>query len=208
MRIRQAAFLIMLASSLALAGCIGKVKYPTYYALQLAPSAAAQPGSTNQAATASIAIREFRSPEYLRRGAIVYRPSPEEIAFYDYHRWATEPPRTITEAVADRLRAGGSFTHVKMYDGRSDVDYILTGKLEKLDEIDFQGGVQVEVALSAQLTDSRTGKTVWENSASEEAIVDKREVPAVVSAMSQAIDRTIVKLLGSLPSSTEAKNGL
>ena len=205
MRIRPAMFLLTITFSLVLAGCLGKVRYPTYYALQLPPAAAA---STNQAATASIAIREFRSPEYLRRGAIVYRPSPEEVAFYDYHRWATEPHRTVTEAVLDHLRAGGSFTHVKIYDGRSDVDYVLTGKLEKLDEVDFGGGVRIEVALSAQLTDSRTGKTVWENSASEEATVDKREVPAIVSTMSQTMDRTIVKLLGSLPASAGAKSGL
>lgn len=205
MRTRLATFILTIASSFALAGCLGKVKYPTYYALQLPPAAAAQ---TSKAATASIAIREFRSPEYLRRGAIVYRPSAEEVAFYDYHRWATEPPRTVTEAVVDHLRASGNFTHVKIYDGRSDVDYVLTGKVEKLDELDLEGGVKVEVALSAQLTDSRTGKAVWEKSASEVAIVDRREVPAVVSTMSQAMDRAIVKLLGSLPVSAGAKAGL
>jgi cholesterol transport system auxiliary component len=205
MRIRSAAFLLTLASSLALAGCFGKVKYPTYYALQLPPATAAQ---VNEATTASIAVHEFRSPEYLRRGAIVYRPSAEEVAFYDYHRWATEPPKAVTEAVVDHLRASRKFTHVKIYDGRSDANYVLTGKLEKLDEVDYGGGVKVEVALSAQITDSRTGKTVWENSASETAIVDKREVSTVVSAMSQAMERTIVKLLESLPLSTEAKGGL
>jgi ABC-type uncharacterized transport system auxiliary subunit len=205
MRTRRAAFLLTIASSLAFTGCLGKLKYPTYYALQLPPAEAAQPNAT---ATASIAIREFRSPEYLRRGAIVYRPSAEEVAFYDYHRWATEPPRTVTEAVVNHLRASGSFAHVKIYDGRSDVDYVLTGKLERLDEVDYGGGVKVEVALSAQLTDSRTGKTVWQNSASEMAMVDKRQISAVVSTMSQAMDRTIVKLLGSLPVSTGAKSGL
>jgi ABC-type uncharacterized transport system auxiliary subunit len=205
MRKRSATLLFTLASSLALAGCLGKVKYPTYYALQLPPVATAP---ANKAATASVAVREFRSPEYLRRGTIVYRPSEEQVAFYDYHRWATEPPKTVTDAVADHLRASGNFIHVRNYDGRSDVDYVLTGKLEKLDEVDYGGGVKVEVALSAQLTDSRTGQTVWENSATETAVVDKRDVSAVVSAMSQATDRTIVKLLESLPAPTAAKSGL
>jgi ABC-type uncharacterized transport system auxiliary subunit len=205
MRIRPTIFLLTIASSLALAGCLGKVKYPTYYALQLPPAASAQ---IDQTATASIAVREFRSPEYLRRGAIVYRPSAEKIAFYDYHRWATEPPRSITEAVVEQLRAGKSFTHVKIYDGRSDVDYVLTGRLERLDEVDYGDGVTVDVALSAQLTDSRTGKTVWLGSASEIATVDKREISRVVSTMSQAMDRTIVKLVESLVASSSAKSGL
>jgi ABC-type uncharacterized transport system auxiliary subunit len=204
MRIRPAAFLLTMASSLALAGCLGKVKYPTYYSLELPPAAAAQ---ASTAAAASIAVREFRSPEYLRRGEIVYRPSAEEVGFYNYSRWATEPPKTVTEAVVDHLRASGNFTHVKIYDGRSDVDYVLTGELEKLDEVDYGDGVKVEVALSAQITDSRTGKTIWQNSASETANVDKRDVPNVVSNMSQAMDRAIVKLLGSIPTTAGAKSG-
>ncbi len=38
-----------------------------------------------------MAVREFRSPVFLREGAIVYRPPAEQIAFYHYHRWAEDP---------------------------------------------------------------------------------------------------------------------
>src|ERR1700761_1458021 len=144
MRIRPAVVLFTIASSLVFAGCLGKVKYPTYYALQLPPAAVSP---VSKAATGSIAVHEFRSQEYLRRGSIVYRPTAEEVAFYEYHRWATEPPKTVTEAVVNHLRASGSFTQVKAYDGRSDADYVLSGKLERLDEVDYGGGVKVEVAL-------------------------------------------------------------
>jgi hypothetical protein len=33
--------------------------------------------------------------------------------------------------------------------------------------VDYEGGVRVEVALSAEMTDLRSGKTVWTNAASE-----------------------------------------
>ena len=46
---------------------------------------------------------------------------------------------------------------MKVYDGRSTADYILSGRLEKLEEVDYEGGVKVEIALSAQMTDVRTG---------------------------------------------------
>ena len=49
------------------------------------------------------------------------------------------------------------------------MDFILSGRLEKLEEVDYEGGVRVEVALSAQITDPRAGKTVWANAASESA---------------------------------------
>jgi hypothetical protein len=69
----------------------------------------------------------------------------------------------------------------KVYDGRSDVDLIFSGRLEKLEEVDYDGAVRVEVALSAQMTELRSGKTLSVDAASEVAEVDKRTVPAVVA---------------------------
>jgi ABC-type uncharacterized transport system auxiliary subunit len=128
--------------------------------------------------------------------------SAEQIDFYDYHRWAVDPRQFVTTVIADRLRASGNFADVTVYDGRSHTDYIITGRLEKLEEIDYEGGVKVEVALSAQMTDIRTGTTVWANSASDIENVAQRNVPAVASEMSHAMDRTIEKLLSSIPSPT------
>jgi ABC-type uncharacterized transport system auxiliary subunit len=102
-------------------------------------------------------------------------------------------------AIADRLRASGNFAEVKIYDGRSRADYIISGRLERLEEVDYKGGVKVEVALSAQMTDLRTGTTVWANNASETSTVAQRNVPAVVGEMSHTMDRSIEKLLSSIP---------
>jgi cholesterol transport system auxiliary component len=149
----------------------------------------------------SLAVREFRSPGYLRQGPLVYRPSADQIGFYNYHRWATDPRQFVTAAVADRLRAGGKFADVMVYDGRSHADYVITGRLEKLEEVDYEGGVKVEVALSAQMTDIRTGSTLWANSASDVEDVPQRNMPTVVSKMSEAMDRAIDKLLSSIRAS-------
>jgi len=179
-----------------LTGCGGAVKYPTYYTLHIPPP----PDPASQGNLhATLAVREFRSPEYLRQGAIVYKTSPEQIGFYNYHRWASDPREFVTDAVANRLRASGTFTQVKLYDGRSDIDYVVSGRLEKLEEIDYDGGLKVEVAISAQMVRLSTGATVWTSSVSEVGQVDKRDVPAVVSEMSRTMDRAIEKLLTPMP---------
>jgi ABC-type uncharacterized transport system auxiliary subunit len=179
-----------------LLGCAGKVKYPNYYALNLpAPPDPPAPES----ARATLAVRQFRSPAYLRQGAIVYKTSPEQIGFYAYHRWAVDPREFVTNAIADYLRASGNFAQVKLYDGRPDINYVLSGRLEKLDEIDYEGGVKVEVALSAQMTSLATGATVWTNSVSEVEPVNKRDVPTVVAGMNAALERAIEKLLTPAP---------
>src|SRR5580700_8476533 len=172
------------------------VKYPTYYTLHL-PAPPDPPPALE--ARASLAVREFRSPAYLRQGPVVYRPSPEQIGFYNYYRWAADPRQTVTTAIIDRLRAGGNFAEVVAYDGRSNVDYMLSGRLEKLQEVDYEGGVKVEVEVSAQLTSLRTGATVWANSASDIENVAQRNVPAVVGEMSTVMDHAIGKLLSSMP---------
>jgi len=186
-----------------LAGCGGAAKYPNYYTLEVPPP----PDPPSEAGVHTcLAIREFRSPVYLRQGAIVYKTSPEQIGFYNYHRWAVDPRDFVTNAVADRLRASGKFTQVKLYDGRPDIDYVLSGRLEKLEEIDYDGGVKVEVALSAQMMSLATGSTVWTNSVSEVGTVGGRDVPSVVSEMNRTMERAIEKLLMPLPA-TEPYGG-
>jgi len=195
---RLTAILATLTISACLVGC-GGTRFPAYYTLHVPPAVDVPiAGGTRS----SLAVLEFRSPAYLHQGAIVYRTSPEQVGFYQYHRWAVDPREFLTNAMIDRLRATGRFAEVNAYDGHSDVDYILSGRLEKLEEVDYEGGVRVEVALSAQITDPRAGKTVWANSASESARVEKRNVPAVVAEMSQAMDHAIQKLLASITVST------
>ena len=177
---------------LILTGCAGRVKHPNYYTLNL-PAPPDPPVA--EKAHASLAIREFRAPAYLRQTAIVYRTSPEQIGFYAYNRWAMDPRDFVTNAIIERLRASGAFSHVQSYDGSRDVDYVLSGRLEKLEELDYQGGVKVQVAMSAEITSLATGKPVWSNEVSETGDVDKRDVPAVVSEMNRTMERAIVKLV-------------
>jgi ABC-type uncharacterized transport system auxiliary subunit len=150
-------------------------------------------------------VREFQSPTYLRQGPIVYRATPEEVGFYEYHRWATDPRTLVTSAIIEHLRASGQFALVSMYDGRPNNDYVFTGKLEKLEEIDYDAGVKVEVAITGQITRAKTGATVWSNAVSEVGTVSHRSVPGVVTEMNQTVAIAINKLLATVPASLTAE---
>ena len=76
---------------------------------------------------------------------------------------------------------------MKLYDGRSDVDYVLSGRVEKLEEVDYEGGVKVEVAISAQMTNLASGAAGWTNTVDEVGTVGQRDVPAVVSEMNRTV---------------------
>lgn len=192
---------LMLTLLATLVGC-GRVRYPAYYTLNL--PAPPDPPAADGVRT-SIAVREFQSPSYLRQGPIVYRATPEEIGFYEYHRWATDPRALVTSAVIDHLRASGQFALVSMYDGRPDHQYVFSGKLEKLEEVDYPAGVKVEVAMSGQITRVQTGTTVWSNAVSEVGTVSRRSVPGVVSEMNQMVASAINKLLATVPAELASK---
>src|SRR5580704_8551762 len=187
---------LLLSSLIILAGCSGKMRYPSYYTLNLPAPPDPQ---TVEEAKATVAIREFSAPAYLRRGTIVFKSSPESIGFYQYQRWAVDPCDFVTDSMRDRFSATGLFAHVKRYDGRTDAEYLVTGRLEKLEEIDYDGGVKVVVAISAQMIKVDTGTTVWTKAVTRIENVEKRDVPAVVSAMSNTMDGARQELLTPLP---------
>jgi len=195
MKLLPIALALALPLCLILSGC-GRVRYPSYYTLNL-PAPPDPPAPEN--VRTSIAVREFQSPAYLRQGPIVYRTTPEQIGFYEYHRWAADPRTLVTSAVVDHLRASGQYSTVSTYNGRVDIDYVFSGKLDRMEELDYESGVKVEVAMSAQITRVDTGVTVWSNSVSEVGTVSQRNVPGVVSQMNRTMEAAIDKLLATLP---------
>ena len=189
----RARFAFFALTALILTGCAGKVRYPDYYMLALAPSN--DPPAADSQKLPAIAVQRFETPAYLRQGRIVYRESPEHIGFYDYHRWASDPGQVVTTAMIDTLRSVGGFSVVEPYDGREHTPYVLQGRLERLDEIDYDNHVQVEVRLSAQLLNTNTGTTVWAGDTTKTAQVDQRQVNSVVRSMGQVTQQAIEQLV-------------
>ena len=184
------------AFTLLMAGCGGKILYPHYYALEIPPAPKA--AESGPRLPASVAVRRVETPSYLRQGRIVYRQAAAEIGFYEYHRWAADPGAMVTSALIDSLRSSQLFSFVKPYDGQGRQDYIMSGRLEQLEEIDSVGAVQVAAKLSAELLDVRTGAMVWAGEERETSGVETRDVNSVVMAMSQAVQKSIDRLMASL----------
>jgi ABC-type uncharacterized transport system auxiliary subunit len=191
MTIKPVVFVCVSFAALLLGSC-SKVRYPNYYTLALAPTL--DPAVSRGHALGSLAVRDFETPAYLRQGRIVYRESPTQVGFYEYHRWATNPGAIITTSIIDTLRSSSPFSQVDSYAKHTNADFLLRGQLERLDEIDYGGAVRVEVKLSAQLIDLRTS-TVWSGVEEETVRVEKANVNSVVTGMSEAAQKCIDRLL-------------
>jgi len=184
------------ALALLMVSCGGKILYPKYYALEIPPLPASAIDGAHFPGT--VAVRRFDSAPYLRQGKIVYRDAPEEIGFYDYHRWVNDPAEMVTTAMVDSLRSARLFSVVKRYDGQNQQDYLMVGRLERLDEIDYGDGVRVVARISAEVVNLRTGTTEWTGDAAETVRVDRAIVNSVVVEMSHAVQKSIDRLVVSL----------
>jgi ABC-type uncharacterized transport system auxiliary subunit len=182
-------------ATLVLAGC-GSVRYPTSYLLNLpAPAPQAAPP---QAPLGPVAVREFRCPDYLCEGRIAFRPTPEEVGFYEHHRWAASPRQAITQLIADAVRARSLFRSVALHERGIEAAYVLTGNIERLEEVDAGRDVRAVCAISAQLLDTGTGSVVWNHTASEAVPVQTRNVAGVVVSLSAATQTVIDRLVASV----------
>ncbi len=195
-----------LLTLLALAAC-GGVRYPRNYLLRLPPPV--PPVQQSRQQLGPLAIREIRCPAYLCEGRIAYRPSPDEVAFYEYHRWAMNPRQAITRFLADSLRAQSLFQTVSMKEPGTEPAYLLSGDIRRLEEVDDGHDVRAVCAIYAQLVEISSGKVVWNSTASEAVPVKQRNVTGVVDGLSEAtrvtVDRLIVSLTAALAAPGEQR---
>jgi ABC-type uncharacterized transport system auxiliary subunit len=161
-----------------------------------------------------VVVREFSCAEYVCQGRIVYRPSPEVVGFYEHHLWATDPRELITQHVADALQSSGIFQTVETHARSVQPAYLLTGRIDRLEEIDEGRNVQAFCALSAKLIDARSGAVLWIDTASATRPVELRSVTGVVKSLSTAVQsavddlmRSMTKQLGGNRLSKDDRNG-
>ena len=75
---------------------------------------------------------------------------------------------------------------------------MLSGNIERLEEVDHGRDVRVVCTISAQLLDTRTKSVVWSHTASETVQVEKRDMAGVVSSLSAAAHAAADRLLKSM----------
>ena len=185
---------LALLVSFGFSGCGGKIPPTNYYVLELPPAPLIQA----EPFPASAVVRPFRASRMLTQDRIVYRPASGQVGFYEYHRWAEDPRQTITSTFINRLQARRTFETIVPFDGRTKADYILRGRIEKLEEVDFGGGVSVHVRLSAELVSFDERKPIWQGVTEEKRQVAVAEVSAVVTEMSRAARAGLDKLAADL----------
>ena len=191
----QTAVLVAVAAA---ASC-GSVPKTHYYTLRV-PS---PPASHDPRSAAVLGLERLGAPEVLRDDRIVFYESPTQLNFYQYQRWSSDPATMIRDAIAHRLKQSGAFGEVLLLPARDPADYLLRGRLENFEEVDFDGGVKGRVALELTLLRVRDRKVLWSGRRQGLGAVEGKDITAVVEALNGASEKVINELLPSVVTAVE-----
>ena len=199
---RLAARATALAYAVALLGsaaCIrGKLPPREFYRLSV-PDSLVSVGRPSGAPplTGSIAIARYDTPGIYASGSLVYRVGPTSYGAYPSREWAIplgEMLGSITEGIIrERSLTSGRVAFEPASARREQYEW--RGTVREFDEVDAPSSVTASVWVAAQLVRVADDSIVWSGSARQmEPIAQTRSIDAVVSGLSVAVARAVVRL--------------
>jgi uncharacterized lipoprotein YmbA len=147
----------------------------------------------------TLAVRAFSAHDPYNQERLVYRTSPYQLDFYNYHRWASSPTEQVADLVRRYLR--GTPLFAKVYpstDGSA--DFTLNGRILQLDEIDHDQTWEAVLAIDFWLTRAEQRTPVWFQTYNASRQTEKRNPAAVAEAMSHNLETILGKLAEDLTS--------
>ena len=147
--------------------------------------------------TGSLAIARDDTPGIYSSGSLVYRVGSTSYGAYPSREWAIplgEMLGSITEGIIrERLLTSGRVAFDPSSARREQYEW--RGTVREFDEVDAPSSVTASVWLVAQLVRAADDSIVWSGSAREmEPIGQTRSIDAVVSGLSTAAARAVVRL--------------
>jgi ABC-type uncharacterized transport system auxiliary subunit len=185
----------MLASALALAACAQpEVPSDSYYRLQVALPAP----SSAPILKGTVEVNRFVADGLVAGRPIVYtEPSqPHRVREYNYHFWIEPPTVLLRDQMVAFLRAGRIAGVVTTPEVRVPADYILTGRIIRLEKIE---GTAPKGVLELELGVRRAeGSLVFLDVYKMEVAADNNSVEAAVRALNKALDAAYAKFAADL----------
>ena len=185
--------------TLALAGCLGGSS-PTrsYFAVEY-PRGEAVKRYTEPRYPFTVRVRPFESSVAYDRQELVYRQSAYEISYDWYRLWAAKPRHMLGALVRGHLRDANLFREVVDRLSGTLPRYELGCEVLGLEELDSAKDTWfARLALRCVLIDFTTSAQVWSHAFDVKERVYQRTPHFVVRALSQLMEREMVRLIDAL----------
>jgi ABC-type uncharacterized transport system auxiliary subunit len=185
---------LTLTSILALSvwGC-GSSKPIKYYTVQMTTA----PTLSNGRGPVSLLIGHISGSQVFKDTPIAYRSGANEIGVYQYSQWYEPPVDLIKGKLIRILRVSGNYQSVNEVGSTSDGQFVVRGRLYDFEEVD-NGSISGLVSMEFDLYDRKTGKVVWTHFYSQSEPVTSKEIPAIVAALDNNLDRGLKEVAAGL----------
>lgn len=155
------------------------------------------PAAATQTAKSTLVVRPLSANEPYNQERLVYRTSPYQLDFYNYHRWAAPPAEQVTDWTRQYLRGASLFA--KVYPtGEGIADFALGGRIRQLDEIDNDKSWDATLSVDFWLISDDHRKPLWSQSYTATRQTARRNPAAVAEAMSLNLEEILGRLAADL----------
>ncbi|WP_135075660.1 ABC-type transport auxiliary lipoprotein family protein [Terasakiella sp. SH-1] len=141
-----------------------------------------------------VEVERFRADGLISGRPIAYSEGNGHLSEYHYHFWVEPPVDLLQDAMVNFLRAANIAKHVVTPDLRMDEDYLLTGKIKRLErDLSRQDKVAVEIEIGLK----RTGddKILVLKTYKRELVQSSSGVNGAVAAMNAALSDIYAEFL-------------
>ncbi len=145
----------------------------------------------------TVRIRTFDVDKIYRRHNLLFRTSPYEIFYYNTHFWASRPADMITDIIAAHVKETKLFSDVIIQLDRRP-DYVLTGRILALDEIDSDDIWYARVSIIFELKDYKTDRVIVSHSFDRRKEVHNQKQVYVVRTMGEILEEEAEKFFNKI----------
>lgn len=180
-------------SAFLLAGC-GAAPRSKYYQLSVPSGVPTVQASDSQI---RLLVGSLSASHLYREDGIVYSRGTEEMGTYQTQRWAEPPTEMIEEVLLRELRSSGHYLAVQPHRSSASGDFLIRGQLYDFKEVDTSS-ILARVTFDLEMRNLKTGATVWTHYYTHDEPVGGKDVPAVVAALDQNVQRGVKEAAASL----------
>lgn len=146
----------------------------------------------------SIGVETCEADPPYQQDRIVFRKSPYEVNFYEYHRWLRPPAEFVTEQVRKLLRTSGLFQQVQAYTFDSTPDYLLRGRILLFDQWYNGKGSSVQIGIHYQFMALAQEHILWSDIIETTATVPTLDIVETIKGFESAVQENISHALTSI----------
>lgn len=176
-------------------GCTN-VPFTHYYTFQPTIESARQTGARTYPVILGIETYEADIP--YQQDKIVFRTSPYEVNFYEYHRWLRPPTELVTERIHKTIDAAKMFAQVYTSGYEAYADYVLRGKITMFDQWYAGKTSEVRLEIEHQLFDLKRNQILWTTVITTTSTTSSLEIVETVKGFEAALQDNIRQTLAAL----------